>query len=157
MRWPKTMTGPVCPRSPRFLPGVGACFFLMGTSERLPMWTTLDVWFGTLRKSSMKSVWHVDRVFPYWVYINSNHHDSQIWVSLVCGIHHIDNLMNLMSLLATDVVLLNTLNCLQLFYDWSRMHLSFERIWLELKLESKDSLLAWVWHSIELIPWSLAY
>jgi hypothetical protein len=33
---------------------------------------------------------------------------------------------------------------------------SFEMIWIELKFESKDSLLAWVWHSIELILWSLA-
>jgi hypothetical protein len=29
-------------------------------------------------------------------------------------------------------------------------------IQIELKLESKDSLLAWVWHSIEVVPLSLA-
>jgi hypothetical protein len=32
--------GPVCLRSPRLLPSVGACFVLVGTSERLPTWTT---------------------------------------------------------------------------------------------------------------------
>jgi hypothetical protein len=37
------------------------------------------------------------------------------------------------------------------------MHLYFEMIWIELKLETKNSLLARVWYSIELIPWSIAY
>jgi hypothetical protein len=40
-----------------------------------------------------KRTCHVDRVFPYRVYINSNHCNSRIWVSLVCDSHHVDNLM----------------------------------------------------------------
>jgi hypothetical protein len=43
--------------------GVGAYFILVGTSERLPTWTTGDVWFGTIHESSVKSVWRVDQVF----------------------------------------------------------------------------------------------
>jgi hypothetical protein len=93
MRWPKMTARPICLRSPRLLPGVGTCFILVGTNERLPTRTTRDVWFGTIRKSSMKNVWHVDPIFPCRVYINSNRRDSQIWVSLVCGSHHVCNLM----------------------------------------------------------------
>jgi hypothetical protein len=70
--------GPVCLRPPRLFPGVGAGFILMGTSERLPTWTTGDVWSATIRESSVESVWHVDRVFPCRVYIDSNHRDSRI-------------------------------------------------------------------------------
>jgi hypothetical protein len=70
--------GPVHLRLPRLLPGVGACFVLLGTSERLPTWTMRDIWFGTIHESSMKSVWRVDRVFPCKVYIDSNRHDSRI-------------------------------------------------------------------------------
>jgi hypothetical protein len=117
LRWPKTMAGLVCPQSPRLLPGVGACFVLVETSRMLPMRTTWDVWSGTKHESSIEIVWHVDRVFRCRVYIDSNHRDSQIWVPLVCGSHHVDNLTNSMSLLVTDVVLLNILNCLQLLYD----------------------------------------
>jgi hypothetical protein len=64
--------------------------------------------------------WHrkctcvVGQVFPCMMYIDSNQRDSRIWVSLVCGSHHI---YNLMSLIITDVVLLNILNYLQLLYD----------------------------------------
>jgi hypothetical protein len=96
----------------------------VGTSERLPMQTMGDVWSGTILKSSMKSVGHVDWVFPCRVYIDSNRRDSRIRVSLVCGSHHVDNLTNSMILLVPDVVLLNILNCLQLLYDSSRMYLS---------------------------------
>jgi hypothetical protein len=96
MRWPKTTVVPVCLRSSRLLPGVGVYFDLVGTSEKLPTWTTWDVWSGTLRGSSMESMWHVDRVFSYRVYIDLNRHDSQIWVSLVCGSHHVDILINLL-------------------------------------------------------------
>jgi hypothetical protein len=56
--------GSVCLRSPRLLSGVGACFVLVKTSERLPTWTTGDVWSATIHKSSVESVWCVDRVFP---------------------------------------------------------------------------------------------
>jgi hypothetical protein len=70
--------GPVCLRSPSLLLGVGACFILMGTSKKLPMQTMGDVWFGTIHESSVESVWRVDRGFPCRVYIDSNHHDSQI-------------------------------------------------------------------------------
>jgi hypothetical protein len=69
---------PVCLRWSRVLPGVGACFVLVGTSERLPMWTTGDVRSGTIHQSSEESVWCVDWVFPYRVYIDSNRRDSQI-------------------------------------------------------------------------------
>jgi hypothetical protein len=93
MKWPKAMAGPVYLWSPKLLPSVGACFDLMRTCERLPTWTTWDVWSGTLRGSSVKSVWRVDWVFPCKVYIDSNHRDSQIWVPLVCGSHHVDNLI----------------------------------------------------------------
>jgi hypothetical protein len=50
------MARPVCLQSPRLLPGVGVCFILVGTSERLPMQTTGDVWSGAIRKLSMESV-----------------------------------------------------------------------------------------------------
>jgi hypothetical protein len=57
------------------------------------------------------------RVFPCRVYIDSNRRDSRIWVSLVCDSHHIANLTNLIKLIVTDIVLLNTLTCLQLLFD----------------------------------------
>jgi hypothetical protein len=41
---------------PKLLLGVGACFILVGTSERLPTRTTGDVWSGTIRVSSVESV-----------------------------------------------------------------------------------------------------
>jgi hypothetical protein len=44
--------------------GVWACFTLVGTSERLPTQTLGDVWSGTIRESSVESVWRVDRVSP---------------------------------------------------------------------------------------------
>jgi hypothetical protein len=98
-------------------PRCRACFILVRTSERLPMWTTGVVWSGTIRESSVESVGCVDWVFPCRVYIDSNRRDSQICVPRVCGNHHVDNLTNSMSLFVTDVVLLNILNCLQLLYD----------------------------------------
>jgi hypothetical protein len=49
------MAKPVYLWSPRLLPDVGACFVLVGTSKRLPTWTTGEVWFGTIRESSMES------------------------------------------------------------------------------------------------------
>jgi hypothetical protein len=52
-------------------PGVGVCFVHVGTSESFPMQTTGGVWFGTICKSSVESMWRVDRVFPYRVYIDS--------------------------------------------------------------------------------------
>jgi hypothetical protein len=70
--------GPVYLRSSGLLPGVEACFVLVGTSEILPTQTTGYVWSGTIRESSVESVWYVDRVFPYRVYIDSNRRDSQI-------------------------------------------------------------------------------
>jgi hypothetical protein len=70
--------GSVCLRSLRLLPGVGACFVLVGTSERLPMQTTRDVWSGTIHKSSVETMWRVDRVFPCRVYIDLNRRDSRI-------------------------------------------------------------------------------
>jgi hypothetical protein len=75
------------------------------------------VWSRTLRGLSLGCVWRVGRGFPCRVYIDSNRRDSRIGVSLICGSHHVDNVINSMSLLVIDVVLLNTLNCLQLLYD----------------------------------------
>jgi hypothetical protein len=72
------MAGPVCLQLSRLLPSVGACFGLVGTSERLPTRTMEDVWSGTIHKSSMDSVWCVDQVFPCRVYIDLNRRDSQI-------------------------------------------------------------------------------
>jgi hypothetical protein len=70
------MTGSVCLWSPRLLLGVGIYFILVGTSERLPIWTIGDVWSRTIRESSMESVCRVDQIFLCKVYIDSNHHDS---------------------------------------------------------------------------------
>jgi hypothetical protein len=39
------------------------------------------VWSWTIRGLSVESLWHVGRVFSYRVYIDSNHRDSQIWVT----------------------------------------------------------------------------
>jgi hypothetical protein len=52
--------------------------------------------------------WDAYGVFVWFcrVYIDSNLHDSRIWVLLVCRSHHIDNLMNLMSLIVPVDVLL---------------------------------------------------
>jgi hypothetical protein len=86
-------------------PGCMGMFRPCGTSERLPTQSTWDIWSATIRKSSVKSVWHVDWVFLCRVYIDLNHRDSRIWVPLVCGSHHVDNLTNSMSLLVTDGVL----------------------------------------------------
>jgi hypothetical protein len=94
MRWPKTTTVPVCLRSPRLLPGVGVCFVLVGTSERLPTWNTWDIGSGTLCKSSVESVWHVDRDFPCRVYINLNRHDSWIWVTAYLWLLSSSNLLD---------------------------------------------------------------
>jgi hypothetical protein len=69
MRRPKAMVGSVYLWSPRLLSGVGACFNIVGNSERLPSWTMRDVWSGTLRVSSMESVWRVDRIFSCKVYV----------------------------------------------------------------------------------------
>jgi hypothetical protein len=52
--------GPVCLRSPIFLLDVGSCFVLVGTSEKLHMRIMGDVWSGTIREASVKSVWRVD-------------------------------------------------------------------------------------------------
>jgi hypothetical protein len=48
--------GPVCLSSPRLLLSVGACFILVGTSERMPTRTTGEVWSGTIRELSVKSM-----------------------------------------------------------------------------------------------------
>jgi hypothetical protein len=48
--------GPVYLRLPRLPSGVGACFILVGTSERLPTLTTGDVQSRTIRKLSVESV-----------------------------------------------------------------------------------------------------
>jgi hypothetical protein len=70
--------GPVYLQSSRLLPGVGVCFILVGTSERLPTQTMGDVWSGAIRELSVESVWGIDKVFPCMVYIDSNRRNSQI-------------------------------------------------------------------------------
>jgi hypothetical protein len=59
-------------------PECRAYFVLVGTSERLPTRTTGNVWFGTIRESSMESVLHVDQVFPCRVYVDSNRRNPRI-------------------------------------------------------------------------------
>jgi hypothetical protein len=56
--------GPVYLRSPILLSGVGACFVLVGTSERLPTRTTGDVRFGTIRQSSVETCGVLIGFFP---------------------------------------------------------------------------------------------
>jgi hypothetical protein len=62
-----------------FLGSTGIRPNLSVTCERL---TCIDrvryVWAGTIRGLSVGYVWHVGRVFPYGVYIDSNHRDSRI-------------------------------------------------------------------------------
>jgi hypothetical protein len=36
------------------------------------------IWSWTIHGMSVESVWHVGWVFPYMVYIDSNHCDSRI-------------------------------------------------------------------------------
>jgi hypothetical protein len=98
--------------------GQWICTNLLTTSRKVAMCWSREirmVWDHTQTKRGMRvACWSG---FPCRVYIDSNHGDSRIWVSLVCGSHHVDNLMNLMSLLVADVLLFNTLNYLQLLYD----------------------------------------
>jgi hypothetical protein len=75
---------PVYLWSSRLLLGVGACFILVETCERLLTQTTGDVWSETIRESNVESVWRVDQVLPCRVYIDSNCRDSRIWVT-VCS------------------------------------------------------------------------
>jgi hypothetical protein len=70
------MTGSVCLWSLRLLPGVGAYFVHVGTSERLPTRIMGDVWSGTIRVSNVESMWLVDQVFPCKLYIYLNRRDS---------------------------------------------------------------------------------
>jgi hypothetical protein len=89
-------------------------------------------------------MWRVGRVFPCRVYIDSNHRDSRICVLLVCGSHHVDNLIDLMSLFVIHGCCLLHLNicnsCL------SRVGCTLlQNDLIELKHENKDSLLAQVW------------
>jgi hypothetical protein len=90
---------------------------------------TRYVWSGTIRGLSMGCVWRVGWVFPCRVYIDSNRRDSLIWVPLVCGSHHLDNLMGLMSLSIIDLCYLLHLSawnsCL------SRVGCNLFQIWFE--------------------------
>jgi hypothetical protein len=75
-------------------PGVGICFIIVGTSERLPTQTTWDVGSGTLCKSSVESIWCVDQVFSCMVYIDLNRHDSRIWVTACSWLPSCSNLLD---------------------------------------------------------------
>jgi hypothetical protein len=48
---------------------------------------------GTLCGSNIEMVWRVDQVFPYRVYIDSNHRDSWIWVTACLRQSSCSNLM----------------------------------------------------------------
>jgi hypothetical protein len=61
------------------------------------------IWSRTICGSSVGYVWRVGQVFPCRVYIDSNRRDSQVWVPLVCGSHHVDNLTDLISLPVSNV------------------------------------------------------
>jgi hypothetical protein len=79
MRWSKEIVRLDCLWLPRLLVSVGACFDLVGTSKRLLYVNHVRyVWSRSLRGSSVKSVWHVHRVFACSVYINSKRYDSRI-------------------------------------------------------------------------------
>jgi hypothetical protein len=39
------------------------------------------VWLRSIHRPSMENVWCVGQIFPYMVYIDSNHRDSRIWVT----------------------------------------------------------------------------
>jgi hypothetical protein len=39
------------------------------------------IWSTAIHGPSVEILWRVGRVFPYRVYIDSNHRDSQIWVT----------------------------------------------------------------------------
>jgi hypothetical protein len=70
------------------------------------------IWSGTIRRLSVGCVWCIGQIFPCRVYIDSNRHDSQICVPLVCGSYHVDNLTNLMRLSVIDVCcLLHLIAC----------------------------------------------
>jgi hypothetical protein len=57
MRWPKMMTGPVDLWLPRVLLGVGTCFDLMGTSERLSYVDHVRyIWLRAICRLSMEYV-----------------------------------------------------------------------------------------------------
>jgi hypothetical protein len=96
-------------RSPGVLWIVSGALFLWSSGPAQLCWRLRErllyvdrvryVWSRIIQGLSVESVWCVGRIFPCRVYINSNYRDSQIWVPLVCDSHHVDNLMNLMSLM----------------------------------------------------------
>jgi hypothetical protein len=57
------------------------------------------VWLRAICGQSVESVWRIGQVFPCSMYIDLNCRDSRIGVPLVCGSHHVDNIINLMSLM----------------------------------------------------------
>jgi hypothetical protein len=75
------------------------------------------VWSRIIHGLSVKIMWRIGRVFPCMVYIDSNRRNSRIWVSLVCGSHHVDNLMNLIWLMQLMLYCFNLITWLQLLYD----------------------------------------
>jgi hypothetical protein len=86
------------------LRGIGSVQICWQLHERLLcVYRVRYIWSGTIYGLSMGCVWCVGRIFPYRVYIDSNRRDSQIWVSLVCSSHHVDNLTILMSLSVFEV------------------------------------------------------
>jgi hypothetical protein len=78
MRPLKMTAGPVCLWLSRLLPGVGAYFDFVGTSERLSYVDHVRCMVRAICKSSVEGVWCVGRVFPCRVYIDSNRRDSRI-------------------------------------------------------------------------------
>jgi hypothetical protein len=52
------------------------------------------VWSRVIHGPSVKSVWLVDRVFPYGVYIDLNHCDSRIWATTCSWLTSSSNLLD---------------------------------------------------------------
>jgi hypothetical protein len=75
-------------------------FLFLGSSDSVQLYWQLRkrflymdrvryVWSRAIRGLSVENMWHVGRVFPCRVYIDSNYRDSKILVPLVRGSLHI--------------------------------------------------------------------
>jgi hypothetical protein len=66
-------------RESLFLGSNGIRPYLLVTHERLLYVDHVRyVWSRIIHGTSVESVWHAGQIFPYRVYINSNHRDSRI-------------------------------------------------------------------------------
>jgi hypothetical protein len=88
---------------------VSGALFLKSSGPAQPCWRLHErllyvdrvryVCLRIIRGLSVKSVLRVGQKISCMVYIDLNRRDSRIWVSLICDSRHIDNFMNLMSLM----------------------------------------------------------